>query len=138
MAKKRAHVDATLQIACMSDVFVAENSEVNERMRSELLENMTVEDAAGLKINFGKHKGKAMGEIYKNHFDWVVWFKKNGKDEIVSRAISVLENAVKEIREKKQEPITPIVDEDGVVIEEGERVPENEQNIILEEEIENV
>lgn len=141
MAKKRAHIDATLQIACMSDVFVAENNDLNEYRKNELIENMSLEDAANIKISFGKNKGRTLGDIYKNDFSWIIWFKKNGKDDLIFRAISVLENAVKEIQLKKQETVVEVatvdVDDDGVIVEEGESVPENEQNILLEGVIEN-
>jgi uncharacterized protein (DUF3820 family) len=102
---------------------------------------MSLEDAANIKITFGKNKGRTLGDIYKNDFSWIIWFKKNGKDDLIFRAISVLENAVKEIQLKKQETVVEVapvdVDSDGVIIEEGENVPEIGQNMILEGEIEN-
>lgn len=120
MAKKRALIDATLSFASLSEIFVAENSEIAEARKREQLENMNLTDAANLKLTFGQHKGRTLGDVYKNTYSWITWFKKNGNNELVAKAISILEEAVKAAKEVKQDSNETVVDEDGVILEEGE------------------
>lgn len=112
-AKKRALIDAVRSIASISELFVAENSEIAALRRKEIIENMTVEDAANYKVTFGKYKGRILSDLYKNAYDGINWFKKNVKDEVLLRAIQILDDAIIQAREKKETK----VDEDGVILE---------------------
>jgi hypothetical protein len=106
MAKKRAYVDATLQVAALSEIFTQDVEDMKELIKSEQSDNMTVEEAAGMKINFGKYKGQALGEIYKQHPDYVQWFFDKGTDPIVKKAFEILSSAAKEAHEKKKPEVS--------------------------------
>lgn len=96
MAKKRAYVDATLQVAALSEIFTQDVEDMKELVKNEQTENMTVQEAAAMKMNFGKHKGKTLGDIYKHHIDYVNWFHEKGTDTIIKKAFEILGNAAKE------------------------------------------
>ena len=75
MAKKRSFVDAILQVASLSEMFTQD------------LEDLTDLEENTLKINFGKHKGRTLEEIYKEDKQYFMWLKNNQKtDEKVKRA----------------------------------------------------
>jgi len=95
MAAKRALVDAVLHVASLSAVFAQETDDINEYLKREMMDNLGVNEASGFKVNFGKHKGKTAGEVYKQHYDYVEWFFANGKDEKLRKAFEVLSEAVK-------------------------------------------
>lgn len=101
MAKKRAYIDATLQLAALSEIFTQDIEDMKEFVQKEQADNMTVEEAASMKLNFGKHKGKTLGEIYKQHNDYVVWFLENGTDPIIKKAFGLLDEAAKNAKSKK-------------------------------------
>jgi phage recombination protein Bet len=87
------------------DVIVINGSEdMNDYMQKEQSDNMTVEEAATMKINFGKHKGKTLGEILKNSYDYVTWFMDNGTDPIIKKAFGMLVDAAKHHKESKHKP----------------------------------
>jgi hypothetical protein len=87
-------------------------------IQREQNENMTVEEAAAIKISFGKQKGKTLGEIYKVDHSWIDWYKNaDKKDPVIIKAIEILENVAKQAREKKQEQkqedqLQPVNDDD--------------------------
>lgn len=59
----------------------------------------TVEDAAGYKLTFGKHKGKTLGELFKTEKDYVEWlFNSESTDPIIKKAITILLDAVRASR----------------------------------------
>lgn len=70
MAKKRAFVDAILQVASLSEMFT---QDLEDLMESEMENN--------IKINFGKHKGRTLEEIYKEDKQYFMWLKNNNKLE---------------------------------------------------------
>lgn len=106
MAKKRAHIDATLQLAALSEIFTQDVEDMKEFMQSEQNDNMTVEEAAKMVIKFGKHKGKSLGDIYKEAPDYVQWFLDKGNDPIIKKAFQMLCDAVAESK-KTKEPALP-------------------------------
>ena len=56
----------------------------------------TVEDAANFVIDFGKHSGKTLGEIWKTDGNYIDWLWGNEKtDPIIKKAINILGNAVR-------------------------------------------
>jgi hypothetical protein len=95
MAEKRALVDAVLHVASLSAVFTQDLEDLQDYAKKEKFETMDVDVASAIKINFGKHKGKTCGEVYKTANDYVKWFNENGKDENIKRAFAVLEEAMK-------------------------------------------
>jgi len=96
MAKKRAHVDATLQLAALSEIFTQDVEDMKQFVQAELSENMTVDEAAKMTLNFGKHKGKTLADIWKNDKPYLDWLKAEAKDAIVKKAIGIMEAAVAE------------------------------------------
>lgn len=87
MAKKRAFIDAVVTIASLSDIFQNEN----EQLKKEAIAEMTVNEAANLVVNRGKHVGKTMREIWKKDYSYIKYMKENFKDAIILRAIDILE-----------------------------------------------
>lgn len=114
MAKKRAYIDATLQLAALSEIFTQDIEDMKEFVQKEQADNMTVEEAASMKLNFGKHKGKTLGEVYKQHNDYVKWFSENGTDAIIKKAFELLDVAAKEAKAAKNK---------------SEQLPETEQKL---------
>lgn len=93
MAKKRAQVDAALTVGSLSDIFTQDLEDMEQFNQSERMETMNQNDAEGIKINFGKYKGKTISEIYKTDESYVKWLAEKAKDEAVRKAAKmVLEN----------------------------------------------
>lgn len=90
MAKKRAFIDAVLQVASLSDVFTQDLEDMKDFIQSEQAENMTVEMAKSLKINFGTYKGKSLDEIMVAKPDYINWLMNNSKDEVVKKACQLI------------------------------------------------
>lgn len=70
MAKKRAFVDAILQVASLSEMFTQDLEDLSE-----------IEETNNFKINFGKHKGRTLEEIYKDDRQYFMWLKNSEKTE---------------------------------------------------------
>lgn len=99
MAKKRAYVDATLQVASLSDLFTQDLEDMADRFAEESSETMTVSEAAALRLSFGKHKGRALGELYKDKAadgkSYLEWLSKQERtDAVIKKAIRILFDAV--------------------------------------------
>ncbi|MBC8590642.1 hypothetical protein [Wansuia hejianensis] len=102
MAKKRAQVDASLTVGSLSDIFTQDLEDMVQFDNSERIETMNYSDAENMKINFGKHKGKTLGQIYKEAPDYVEWLRDNARDAAVKKAAAMIlngtpNNAAKEI-----------------------------------------
>ncbi len=94
MAKKRAQVDATLTVGSLSNIFTQDIEDMIFET-NEKTENMTIEEANNLVINFKKHRGKTLGEIKTTDRSYVEWISKNANDNYVKQAaILVLNNDV--------------------------------------------
>ena len=66
MAKKRAFIDAVLQVASLSEVFTQDLEDMGDFIQQENDNStMTLEQATAIKINFGKYKGTTLGELVK-------------------------------------------------------------------------
>jgi hypothetical protein len=78
---------------------------------------MTVEEAAALKITFGKkNKGKTLGEIFKTDQGWITWYMSTDKkDPVIVSAINILNKAVEESQKikKSKEEKTDNIDSQG-------------------------
>lgn len=124
MAKKRAQIDATLTLASLSEIFTQDIEDTNDFIRTEQVETMTPDDAAKIKISFGKNKGKTLKEIYQTDKSYLEWLaNQNRTDAVIKKAIMVMFEAV-----KHQAAGTPIPEEpqevflDGVEID-GQDLP---------------
>lgn len=92
MAKKRAQVDAALTVGSLSDIFTQDLEDMAEFNQSERIETMNLNDAENMKINFGKHRGKTLGQIYKESPDYVEWLVGKANDQALRKAASILLN----------------------------------------------
>ncbi|SDX05183.1 exodeoxyribonuclease X C-terminal domain-containing protein [Tepidimicrobium xylanilyticum] len=92
MAKKRAQVDAALTVGSLSDIFTQDLEDMAEFNQSERIETMNLNDAENMKINFGKHRGKTLGQIYKESPDYVEWLAGKANDQALRKAASILLN----------------------------------------------
>lgn len=92
MAKKRAFIDAVLQVASLSDVFTQDLEEMQEFLQQEHVQSIDENSAGNLKINFGKHKGKTLGQIMQETPDYIDWLMKNAKDQVIQKACKILVN----------------------------------------------
>ena len=105
MAKKRAFIDAVLQVASLSEVFTQDVEDMKEFVSSEqsaAAGSMTVEQAGAIKINFGKYKGMTLRELYRQEQSYFDWLLKNTKDDITKKACEIMQEAVKQKIEKKK------------------------------------
>lgn len=92
MAKKRAQVDAALTVGSLSNIFTQDLEDMAEFEHTERLDTMNQNDAEAMKINFGKHKGKTIKEIYAADEGYVKWLAENAKDEAVRKAATIIMN----------------------------------------------
>jgi len=112
MAKKRAQIDATLTLASLSEVFTQDIEDMQEFIQTEQVETMTAQDAAKIKLTFGKHKGKTLKEIYKAHPDYLEWLLKQDRtDPVIKKGIELMFQAVEEQKKQKQEQTNDVPDE---------------------------
>jgi uncharacterized protein (DUF3820 family) len=103
MAKKRAQIDATLTLASLSEVFTQDIEDMQEFTQTEQVETMTAQDAAQIKLTFGKYKGKTLKEIYKAQPDYLEWLLKQDRtDPVIKKGIELMFEAVRQQDEQKQ------------------------------------
>lgn len=100
MAKKRAQVDATLTVASLSELFTQDLEDMKDFLQQEQVSTMTEIECVNMKITFGKHKNKTLGEIYKEAPDYIEWLVNNAKDEVVRKACEMILNPPKPITNK--------------------------------------
>lgn len=104
MAKKRAQIDATLTLASLSEVFTQDIEDMQEYIQTEQVETMTAQDAAQIKLTFGKYKGKTLKEIYKTQPDYLEWLLKQERtDPVIKKGIELMFEAVRQQAQQKQE-----------------------------------
>jgi uncharacterized protein (DUF3820 family) len=104
MAKKRAQIDATLTLASLSEIFTQDIEDMQEFVQTEQVETMTAQDAAKIKLTFGKYKGKTLKEIYKAQPDYLEWLLKQDRTEpVIKKAIELMFEAVRQQAQQKQE-----------------------------------
>ena len=112
MAKKRALIDATLTLASLSEVFTQDIEDMQEFIQTEQVETMTAQDAAKIKLTFGKHKGKTLKEIYKSHPDYLEWLLKQDRtDPVIKKGIELMFQAIEEQKKQKQEQTNDVPEE---------------------------
>lgn len=92
MAKKRAQVDATLTVGSLSNIFTQDLEDMAQFDQSEKLDTMTINDAENMKIGFGKHRGKTLGQIYKDAPDYIEWLAGKANDQVIKKAAAMLLN----------------------------------------------
>jgi len=121
MAKKRALIDATLTLASLSEVFTQDIEDMQEFIQTEQVETMTAQDAAKIKLTFGKHKGKTLKEIYKSNPDYLEWLLKQDRtDPVIRKGIELMFQAVEEQKKQKQEQTSDVPEEVKEMVEDIE------------------
>lgn len=108
MAKKRAFIDAVLQVASLSEVFTQDLEDMKDLIQDEQNATMTLEQAQNIKLSFGKYKGMTLGELTQTDTGYCDWLYEGDKtDPIIKKALKIiLDNAIeksKEISEEKTE-----------------------------------
>ena len=71
------------------DTSVASAEEVQNAINNQVTIE-TEEEARNLKITFGKHNGKTIGEIEEKDYKYLEWLFDNTKDENIKKAVSIL------------------------------------------------
>ena len=130
MAKKRAYVDATLQVASLSNLFTQDLEDMDFGSYSGFdvppaavkEESFTFEEASAVPINFGKHRGKTLGQIYDEAPDYIDWLDKAEKtDPMIRKAIGVLKAGMRG---------APVQDIEPPFMEENDGDPANDENFL--------
>lgn len=95
MAKKRAFIDAVLQVASLSEVFTQDLEDMKDFIEQEQEATLTLEQAKKLKLSFGKYKGTALIDLVNKdpgYCDWL--YSGEQTDPIIKKALTlILEDA---------------------------------------------
>lgn len=89
MAKKRAQVDAALTVGSLSNIFTQDLEDMVQ-FEAEELKTMTKFEAEAVKLGFGKHKGKTLGQIFKEAPDYIEWLADNANDAKIKAAAMMI------------------------------------------------
>ena len=95
MAKKRAFIDAVLQVASLSEVFTQDIEDMGDFMKQEQDATLTIEQAKNLKLSFGKYKGTSLIDLVHKDSNYCDWLYGNEKtDPVIKKALQmILEDA---------------------------------------------
>ena len=105
MAKKRAFIDAVLQVASLSEVFTQDLEDMGDLIQQENDNStMTIEQATAIKLSFGKYKGATLGEIVREDTQYCDWlYIKNEKtDPVIKKALGIILAEIMKAKEKEQ------------------------------------
>ena len=105
MAKKRAFIDAVLQVASLSEVFTQDIEDMGDFIQQEQDATLTIEQAKNLKLSFGKYKGTSLIELAHKDGNYCDWLYNNEKtDPIIKKALMmILDDANKQSLQMPQE-----------------------------------
>lgn len=104
MAKKRAFIDAVLQVASLSEVFTQDLEDMGDLIQQENENStMTLEQATVIKLSFGKYKGLTLGELVKQDPQYCDWlYSKNEKtDPVIKKALGIITTEIQKLKDKK-------------------------------------
>jgi hypothetical protein len=103
MAKKRAQIDASLTVGCLSEIFAQDLDDPSSVRNAAPVQDISA-DAAGIQTNsrgasdmlldFGRYKGHTLRQIYAKSPNYVEWLSKNAKDEAVKAACQNLMSGI--------------------------------------------
>lgn len=96
MAKKRAQVDAALTVGSLSNIFTQDLEDMVQFNQSERVQTLNNGEAHNTKVNFGKHRGKTLGEIFMEDKSYIEWLKDNARDEFMKKAAAMILNKDKD------------------------------------------
>lgn len=111
MAKKRAFIDAVLQVASLSEVFTQDVEDMGDFIQQEQDATLTIEQAKNLKLSFGKYKGTSLIELAHKDGNYCDWLYNNEKTApIIKKALMMILDDVNKqssqmIQEENQENI---------------------------------
>lgn len=104
MAKKRAFIDAVLQVASLSEVFTQDLEDMGDLIQQENENStMTLEQATAIKLSFGKYKGLTLGELVKQdpqYCDWL-YSKYEKTDPVIKKALGIITTEIQKMKDKK-------------------------------------
>lgn len=111
MAKKRAFVDAVLQVASLSEVFTQDLEDMGDLIQQEQDATLTIEQAKNLKLTFGKYKGTKLIELVHKDGNYCDWLYGNEKtDPVIKKALNMIldeannqSSELENIKENKEE-----------------------------------
>lgn len=103
MAKKRAFIDAVLQVASLSEVFTQDLEDMKDFIQQEQNETMTLEQAKNIKLSFGKYKGMTLGELTTKDSQYCDWLFSNEKtDAVIKKALKIILDDMISQKDKQQ------------------------------------
>ena len=108
MAKKRAFIDAVLQVASLSEVFTQDIEDMGDFIQQEQDATLTIEQAKNLKLSFGKYKGTTLIDLVHKDGNYCDWLYGNEKtDPVIKKALMmILDDANKQSSEMPTENTT--------------------------------
>ena len=120
MAKKRAFIDAVLQVASLSEVFTQDIEDMGDFIQQEQDATLTLEQAKNLKLSFGKYKGTTLIELTHKDTGYCDWLYANEKtDPIIKKALKMILEDANSQKQQTQNSDVDISDING-----GEPIPE--------------
>ncbi len=120
MAKKRAFIDAVLQVASLSEVFTQDIEDMGDFIQQEQDATLTIEQAKNLKLSFGKYKGMTLIELANKDGKYCDWLYNNEKtDPVIKKALKMILDDVNSQKQQTQNNNDDISDING-----GEPLPD--------------
>lgn len=106
MAKKRAFIDAVLQVASLSEVFTQDIEDMGDFIQQEQDATLTLEQAKNLKLNFGKYKGTTLIDLVHKDTGYCDWLYAGDKtDPVIKKALDmILKEATEQSNKMPEEP----------------------------------
>lgn len=94
MALSDAIGTACKALGMSADIYFSKDrSKYTTAQESPEVKMETWEDASGFVIEFGKHRGETLGDIWKNDFSYIKYLYDGEKtDPIIKKAISIFQN----------------------------------------------
>lgn len=106
MAKKRAFVDAVLQVASLSEVFTQDIEDMGDFIQQEQDATLTLEQAKNLKLSFGKYKGTTLIDLVHKDGGYCDWLYGNEKtDPVIKKALDMILKEATEQSNKMPEEV---------------------------------
>ena len=91
MAKKRAFIDAVLQVASLSEVFTQDIEDMGDFIQQEQDATLTLEQAKNLKLSFGKYKGTTLIDLVHTDTGYCDWLYAGDKtDPVIKKALDMI------------------------------------------------
>lgn len=126
MAKKRAFIDAVLQVASLSEVFTQDLEDMGDLLQQENdNSNMSLEQAQNIRLNFGKYKGTTLQELTEEdpqYCDWL-YSKYEKTDPVIKKALGIILNDAMKQNEKEQNEVLETKTENEVKEEQEYQDP---------------